>query len=309
MRRLLAQLLFAAAVATTALVALASGIHFTVRDASRPLAPIFYALPMPVIAGLAALLALYWARRKSRGLAALLAVASLGALAWWLLHGWMWSPPTEARGALRVVHWNVDRPDWRLASDARWLHAQNADVITLAERYPHQKDLRARWQEAFPDYQLVISDEELLCLVRGEVLSVEDGLLPRASYGTLLRTRIRGQELTVLQVDIQADPIIDRGVPLRRLAEIVAAHRGENLVVAGDFNTPLESVHLAGLRAQATNAFEAVGRGCAATWPRVPLLSLDQMWSNEHLRAVRCELHASWRSDHRAIVAEFDFAR
>lgn len=309
MRRLVARLLFAAAVATTALLSLAFIIHFTVRDASRLVAPIFYALPIPLIAGLAGLLALYWAWRKCRVLAAILLIASLAAFAWWLRHGWMWSPPTEARGTLRVVHWNVDRPDWLLAGDALWLHAQNADVITLAERYPYMNDLQARWQEAFPDYQLVISDEELLCLVRGEILSVEDGLLPRASYGTLLRTRIRGHEVSVLQVDIQADPLIDRGVPLRRLAEVVAAHRAENLLVAGDFNTPLESVHLAGLRAEAANAFEAVGRGCAATWPRLPLLSLDQIWTNEHLRPVRCELRASWRSDHRAVVAEFDFAR
>lgn len=309
MRRLIARLIFAAAIVGTALVALGLVLHFTARDAVRALAPFFYALPMPLIAGLAAALAIYWAWRKFRVPAALLAVVSIGTLTWWMVHAWMWSPPTQARGVLRVVHWNVDRPDWRLEGIARWLNAQDADVITLAERYPHKKDFRARWQKAFPDYQLVISDEELLCLVRGEILSVEDGLLPHASYGTLLRTRIRGREVTVLQVDIQADPLIERRRPLRRLTEIVAALGGENLVIAGDFNTPLESVHLAALRAEATNAFEAVGRGCAATWPRVPLLSLDQIWSNQNLRPVRCELRASWRSDHRAVIAEFDFAR
>jgi len=308
MRRVASALLLASAGAATALLAAGLVIHLTVRDTSRLLAAIFYGLPAPLLAGLAALLAIFWARRGARWLAIPVAVAGVVALVAWFREGWHWSPPTDARGALRVVHWNVDRPDWRLAGDVRWLQAQNADVITLAERYPYGKNLRARWQAAFPDYQLAPTDEEMLCLVRGEILSVEDGLLPHASYGTRLRTRIRGRELTILQVDLQAHPLIDRRKPLGLLAEIVARHHADNLLVAGDFNTPLESVHFVPLRAQMTNAFEAIGRGCAATWPRVPLLSLDQIWTNERLRPVRCTLHASWRSDHRAVVAEFDFA-
>jgi len=307
MRRAAAQLLFAAACATTALLAAGLIIHATVRDSHRSCATLFYALPAPLLAGLAALLALYWARRSARVLPALLIAACVAALAMWLRDGWRWSPPPAARGALRVVHWNVDRPDWRLPGVVQWLKTQDADMILLAERFPYEKNLLARWQAAFPEYQLAPSPEEMLCLVRGEIVSVKDRLVPHASYATLLQTRIRGRDVTILQVDIQAAPLRDRTIPLRRLTEIVAAHRPANLVIAGDFNTPLESTLLAGLRAEATNAFEAVGRGCTATWPRVPLLSLDQIWSNPRLRPVRCEMHASWRSDHRAVVAEFDF--
>ena len=39
------------------------------------------------------------------------------------------------------------------------------------------------------------------------------------------------------------------------------------------------------------------------------LLSLDQVWTTPSLRPVRCEHFGSWRSDHRAVVAEIDFVR
>jgi endonuclease/exonuclease/phosphatase (EEP) superfamily protein YafD len=90
---------------------------------------------------------------------------------------------------------------------------------------------------------------------------------------------------------------------------LAGEHRSEFLIVLGDFNTPADSAFFRPLRAFATNAFEVAGSGCAATWPMpLPVLSLDQMWTTGRLRAVRCEHMLSWRSDHRAVRAEFDFA-
>ena len=81
-------------------------------------------------------------------------------------------------------------------------------------------------------------------------------------------------------------------------------------ILVGDFNTPLDSAYIAPLRKEMTNAFEASGSGCAATWPMpLPVLSLDQVWTTPSLRPVRCEHFGSWRSDHRAVVAEIDFVR
>jgi endonuclease/exonuclease/phosphatase (EEP) superfamily protein YafD len=309
MRRFGSRLLLWVACAATALLVAGFVMRFTVRDTIRVLQLVFYTTPWPVLALLAGLLAGYWRWVGARVLSALFAVASLGALLGWGVEDWKWASQPNRRGDLRVVQWNVDRPNWRFDGDARWLAAQDADIMTIAEREPRKTNTRDRWQTAFADYQLVPSKGEMLCLVRGEIVSVQEGLLHGECFRTLIRARVRGRDLTVLQVDFNGYPPASRAVPWKKLTELVGTLRNEPLLVAGDFNTPLDSAHVAPLRAEAANAFEAAGRGCVSTWPMpFPVLSLDQMWTNARLRAVRCENHGSWRSDHRAMVAEFDFA-
>jgi vancomycin resistance protein VanJ len=308
-RRVWALILCAASWGGTALVALAFFMHFTVRDRFQRPAVFYYATPWPVLVVTCALLAALWQRRGQRGIAAAAWAAALLALTCWLVQDWEWRPATNARGALRVVLWNVDRPERRFSGVAQWLRMQNADVIAIAERQPKKTDRLARWKQAFPEYQAIVSKGEMLCLVRGEVISVEEKHPGGGSFSTLLRTRLRGREVLILQADITGYTLGNRRQPLRHLAEIVAAQRAEPLILLGDLNTPRDSVWFAPLQAEATDAFAAVGRGAAATWPMpIPVLSLDQVWGNARLRPVCCDLVSSWRSDHRAVVAEFDFA-
>ena len=309
MRQAWTQFSFGCACVASALVGVAFAIHGTIRDRIPGLSILFYATPWPVIAAGSALLAIYWTRRELRIPASLFVAITLTALGFWLALDWQWRQTPGPRGQLRIVQWNVDRPAWRLDGDLRWLAAQDADIITIAERHPRRKNTLDRWQAALPDYQLVPSDGEMLCLVRGTVESVEEGSLARRSFRNVIHTRVRDHDVTVVQVDLDGFPPADRSVPLHELALLAGEYRSECLIVLGDFNTPADSAFFLPLRGIATNAFEVAGRGCAATWPvPVPVLSLDQMWTTGRLRAVRCEHFASWRSDHRAVRAEFDFA-
>ena len=93
-----------------------------------------------------------------------------------------------------------------------------------------------------------------------------------------------------------------------KLTAFATPHFGENFLILGDFNTPRESALLDPLRANLTHAFESAGDGLAETWPAfLPVLSLDQIWSSPGLRAVWCEHGHSLRSEHRAVIADFDF--
>jgi len=308
-RRAWARILFAATCGGTALVALAFLMHLTVRDRFHRPAFFFYATPWSVLVVATVLLALLWHRRGRRGIAAACTVLSLFALSCWLAQDWEWRRATTTRGGLRVVLWNVDRPEQRFPGISHWLRSQEADVLAIAEREPKKRDRLARWKAAFPGYKVITSHGEMLSLVRGEVLSVEENVLGPGSFSTLLRTRLRGREVLILQVDMNGNLPVSRRQPIERIAGIVAAQRAEPLLVLGDFNTPRNSVCFAPLRAEVSNAFETVGRGYAATWPMpVPVLSLDHIWGNPRLRPVRCEIVSSWHSDHRALVAEFDFA-
>lgn len=112
----------------------------------------------------------------------------------------------------------------------------------------------------------------------------------------------------LLQVDFRVLWIESRGPAFAELTEAVRPHLGRNLIVLGDFNTPRESVFFIPLRAEMTHAFEAAGRGLAETWPLpLPMLNLDQIWTNRGLRVRHCEHGYSFRSDHRAVIADFAF--
>ena len=104
---------------------------------------------------------------------------------------------------------------------------------------------------------------------------------------------------------MHSSPLYQRGGPLAVIAEVAEAAADRPLLVLGDFNTPLDSAHLAPLRRIHENAFESVGAGYRPTWPApLPLLALDQVWGNERLRFDRCRHGWSTCSDHRPVVTE-----
>jgi endonuclease/exonuclease/phosphatase (EEP) superfamily protein YafD len=135
-------------------------------------------------------------------------------------------------------------------------------------------------------------------------LHCETGELGPNSYFALHRLRVRAREVNVLQVDLVAGPTKSRRAPLAQMAEL-AARTGGNLIIAGDFNTPRESVHLEPLRAQFRHAFEAAGHGLAETWPSfAPALSLDQVWIGRQWQPSRCVNGWTWLSDHQLVVVD-----
>ena len=302
------RLLSVAGIAATALLALALLLRLTVRDSIFGPSLLFYATPWPVMAAGAAATALFWRWKKRRLPAAALALLAVAALVTWLQSSWQRHARPATRGALRAVHWNVSRPARSLPAIARWLRAQDADVITLAEGHSRRRSTLAQWRAELPEYEVAECIGEMTCLVRGRILSREERSLAANSYCALIRAEVRGQPLTILQVDINAAQFRSRSSAFTRLTALAAPHSGGNLIVLGDLNTPRESALLAPLRAHLQNAFESAGDGLAETWPMpLPVLSLDQIWTSPGLRALYCEHGRSLRSDHRAVIADFDF--
>ena len=303
------RLLSSGGIGATALLALAVLVRLTVRDSLFGPSILFYITPWPVIAAGAAATALFWRWKKRRLPAAALALVGVAALAVWLQSSWQRHPRPATRGALRVVHWNVSRPALGLPSIARWLRAQDADVITLAEGHSRRRSTLARWQAELPEYSAIELPGEMTCLVRGRILAQEDHVLAAKSYCTLIHAEVRGHPLTILQADIYGSPFRSRTSAFTSLGALALYHSRENLLVLGDFNTPRESALLWPLRAHLQHAFESAGDGLAETWPTLlPVLSLDQIWSGSSLHAVHCEHGHSLHSDHRAVIADFDFA-
>ena len=198
----------------------------------------------------------------------------------------------------------MGHPSTRFGVVTKWLHAQDADVIAIAEGEPADQVRLAEWRASFPDYQVQKARGEIICLVRGELTMVEQGLLGMGSYYAIYHARVRGEEVTILQADLT--PREPRLAPLRRLTEIAHAHAGEKLIVVGDLNTPRESRGFDELRGFMNHAFETSGHGLAETWPTwAPALSIDHVWSSPALPPRACRIGWPMWSDHRPVIVEF----
>lgn len=280
-----------------------------VRDAWDWCALVFYTTPWPVVAVAFAVFAVR-ARLLRQGHAfRRYVVLTGGALFTWIATSWYSAPPT-AGSTLRLVHWNAARPDVLLPRAAAWLRTQDADVLCIAEAQPRMKETLDRWRAEFPGYTLQPCGGEMICLVRGEVLSSTNGTLWQGqyfgSYYTLNRLRLRGRAVNLLMVDYDASPRGSRREAIGAMLNLADAEADGNLIIAGDFNLPRESALLDPLRRDFTHAFESAGRGLAETWPvPVPALSLDHVWTGRAWQAVAARQGWSWISDHRPVVVEF----
>lgn len=106
-------------------------------------------------------------------------------------------------------------------------------------------------------------------------------------------------------VDFSPSPTRTRRVPFEKLYPLIEKYADKRLILAGDFNTPADSVYFDPVRAKLKNAFETAGRGNADTWPSLlPVLAIDQVWLSPGLRAVACKNRSSIYSDHCMVVTD-----
>ncbi len=287
--------------------AVATGVilRLSVADGTPLAAPIFYALPLPVLAVLALLRTGCALLLKQRRATLFWVPATMAVVLWCLVATVRWHEPLHAAHSLRIVCWNVARGGggWN-DGIARTIRREQPDIVGLIEA-GGDPEQRQRFCDAhFPDYEAVLLPRGLLCLVRGT--AGQGRMLPLSTGGRAgqVSVRIDGQELTVLLVDIDSHPHRFRAAPLAALAKFAEKLSDRPVVILGDFNTPSDSVLLEPLRRQHTETFNATGWGYAATWPvPLPVLSLDQVWTNGRLRPLRSEHRWTMRSDHRPAVA------
>ncbi len=276
-----------------------------IRDRFDGLSLVYYSTPWPALAAGFVVLAVHHYRRANWHPMRRYIAFTVVALFTWIATSWYSVAAVEGETNVRLVQWNVARPIERLTGCTKWLKAQNPDIICLSEAQPEHTPSRDLWQLEFPDYRVLTGAANMMCLVRGEVASSVGFTVGASSYGALHRVRIRGREVTILQVDVIALPARSRKAQLAKVAEIANGHPNGNLIVVGDFNTPRESAHLDALRGKFRHAFEASGRGLAETWPGfAPALNIDQIWIGKTWQPLTCRHAWTWRSDHRPVVVD-----
>lgn len=282
-------------------------LHLTIRDRIPVLSALYYALPYGVLTPLALLTtAVAWKRRQRLRTYYWGMVLGFTAVAWYATDWRRQERPLPNQvQPVRVLCWNVCRGFAGWEKIAAELPQYDADVIVLIEAGEPTEPMRELWRGHCPGYDVSLLGGGMVCLVRG---TSGDATAPEVDGKTQLRqleVTVREQTFTCLVVDAHSSPFYQRRGPLSVVAETAEAAADRPLLVLGDFNTPLDSAHLAALRSTHVNAFESAGGGYRPTWPSpLPLLSLDQVWGNDRVRFDRC-LHAwSTSSDHRPVLTE-----
>jgi endonuclease/exonuclease/phosphatase (EEP) superfamily protein YafD len=283
-------------------------LWFTVRDRFPLLAALSYGLPVPllVVFGFWAVAFVQGERRKLRLVWLIVVLLQTGC---WLSSSFVFRAEDVPEEAVTLLFWNVCRGYGDFEKVGAEINARDADVVALVEATNAGQN-EELWRRVCPDYQVTRLGSGMVLLLRGEQLNWKFGAVPKECRYQILDLKIKSQLVTLIVIDVRSDPRFSREPAFDRIEELVTQYSDRPLIIAGDFNTPLESIYLARLRQRMQNAFEARGSGLRDTWPvLLPVLSLDQVWANDRVDWHRCEHGWSLSSDHRPVLATFSTRR
>lgn len=286
---------------------------------------LFYGLPKPCLALLAAILAL-WPRvsRRWRGGAAVVALAFAG---WWAAFSWCHAPapgtaspvaphvatngaptPSSTR-ELKVLYWNLGRPKGLHQGMVDLMRQEQPDVAAFVEPGVDAGTLVPEYEKLLPGYQVAWMPRGILWLSRVPSRYRDRGKLE--SIGAYAWFDVEGFGPVFRLVVADVHPHIFRS--RKGQLDEALGHAGglASSIMVGDFNTPLESTLWQSYRKDFAHAFEVAGSGWRETWPLgLPLLSLDHVWVGKSWQVVEAR-KVSWpmSSDHAALVTRLRWVR
>ena len=259
-------------------------LWMTVQDAVPILSGIYYALPMPVLIVTGLIVSVVCLRKLGdcRAIAACLLLLEMQVVIW---SGQVFRSSVDVvpEDVHRFVFWNVCRGNFGYDATARELAASDADVIALVEA-TEQAEYPEFWTSKIPGYSAKRLGSGMMILCRGEILNVQPGnvTVPAEPEAVcryrIISLRVDGVALRVMLMDVKSHPFMFRKPAFVRLAKLAEELSDQPLIVAADFNTPVNSVWIDLLRSRLTNSFEEAGEGYRETWPTfLPVLCLDQV--------------------------------
>jgi endonuclease/exonuclease/phosphatase family metal-dependent hydrolase len=252
------------------------------------------------------MLGMIWLFSKRIRAAKLYFIFALGCLSVWSYESFSLNSHAATPSNVKLFFWNAAH-NKRAGEITNYIHQFNADLIGIVEAGTQTKKARSLWKNAFPGYNVELLAGEMAFITRGEILSKESGSLGRRGRFNLLKVALNGEQFHVLLVDVDGDPFRSRAPAFEPLAKMIRSYSQDNLIVMGDFNTPLDSILFESFRQDLTHAFESGGVGFAETWPiPLPVLALDHIWVSKKINVVNCNLNWSWLSDHRSVVTNVE---
>lgn len=228
-------------------------------------------------------------------------------------------PPDDPAQRIRIVSWNVHEEFRNNNRMTKVLKALQPDIVCLQEA---RSD---KFADLLPGAQ-VAHTREVTTLVRGRLVSQRPYRLgpdPNYRWGMDTLVQLPQGQLRVLNVHYVID-VTGRIRQVKNPAEpertfhtrqaraleqrAVRAWMQDSegpAIVCGDFNTPPNALYYRQLKALATDAFAAAGRGWGFTFRRDrPLIRIDYVWCLGGVKPVRSYTVDAGVSDHRVLVTD-----
>ena len=297
------------------LVAVGLLLRLTIQDRFHPWALIYYLTPIPSLALWVCLAGWMWQlgtesseKRRWFSVGRWSGLVALVFLTWGYCSEFVERAQPPGPNELQFVFWNTARVPVGVEPVAKTLRNWNPQLIGLVEANTDFPEEAEKWIRELAGYRISMTHFGGLLAVKGEIRSqVRHPLMP-TSWCEQFDVTVEGQDFTVLLVDISAQLTLTRRQPLQELAELAGQFSDRPLIIMGDFNTPDDSPLLAELRKKCQHAIRERGTGYAATWPTpLPVLTLDQVWVNNHVPVSQIRYRWSMYSDHRPAVASVSF--
>ena len=286
----------------TPLLAFGTLLHLTIADAWAPAAVLFYALPLPVLAGCWLALAVLWGWKRKVSLLCL--ALALGSGTWWFAVSYREAPLRPRQSpVLKVFYWNMAHrplPSTELELLLQEHQPDIAGFVEVGRRHGDPNPLTAKLPAGCTAFKL---DHGMAVVVRGTLNSVRQEMLPSSSKFAAVDVTVDGVTWHLFIVDGVSRPTTSREDVLQRvLSESTGMSR---VVIVGDFNTPVESAHFASWERTLHHAFNETGSGFRETWPRwVPVLTIDHVWSSADVPPLKAQRLWSQGSDHAALAVD-----
>ena len=285
----------------TPVLVLATLLHLSVKDAWQPLAVLFYALPLPLLALGWGMLWLLWGWRRTMGLVSL--ALALGSFVFWLAISHRSPSPRNVEPALTVLSWNMAHRRLPSASLEALLRTHRPDITGLVEVGLRHGDPNPLTASPLPGFTTTKLLNGMAVVVLGQVRVLEERQLPCNTKFAVIEATVDGKAWRIFIVDGVSKPLRSRREALAALLQ--KAQGGSHTVLLGDFNTPADSAHFREWRQVLHHAFDEAGSGLRETWPRwVPVLALDHVWSSGDALPLRAEKIWDASSDHAALLVE-----
>ncbi|KAA1245804.1 endonuclease/exonuclease/phosphatase family protein [Aquimarina sp. RZ0] len=278
-------------------------IHFVIKDHIYPISILYYAsAPLLLIVGGLILSILFFEKKK---VFYLLIFTSLCLICYWITNYYnSLSTSVSTNFSKTILFWNIGRSkevSFRIL--LKEVQDKSPNIIGMVEAKGITDENIKEFKDKFPNYDMQKLGGDMVVAVKGRIDTISHFSKTASFKFNEIHFTSNNEKRSVLIADINAIPFGTRSTALDSIYKF--AIKNNSSFIMGDFNTPYESVYFDDFRKN-LQSFHSVATGFTATWPYgVPLLEIDQIWSNKNIQPVLLEKKYYKVSDHALLTATY----
>lgn len=278
-------------------------MHFVLKDHFQSLQIFFYAFPLPILIFLGSIITILFYKPKTYFI--LFFCMTLGVTGIWFNNAYLFSSTVEIpKDATSVLFWNAANgkqlPIEVLAESIKNIEP---DLIALVEAENASAEDILKLSKSFPDYEFQILEGFMFVGVKGSIKKITYKAEEHSYDVNFVEVQLNKGVVSIAITDIFQDPTMDKRKALGTALQFASQMNAD--IIAGDFNTPYESVHFKNYETDYTSLHD-YGQGFTATWFfKVPLLEIDQIFIDKKFAPALLQKFHYSASDHAMLVGYF----